>query len=161
MTYTAGLERARQIYQEGKKTQIQQIQQREATAISENKAGAPSMPVPGRVAARKQRILKIKAEVALPAEWHTMQAKIESLGADGLARAKIHWLKFSTKLQVMNGCVDFLNLSKLINNVKLDQPYDDSDSDSDDNKNKNEVYTCVLLVSGMSTVLLYTITSNT
>ena len=74
LTKTSGVERARQIYQAGKKTQMQKMQQREAVN-SDNSAKAPNTSLPGRVTARKHE----KAEVALPAEWHTMQAKIESL----------------------------------------------------------------------------------
>ena len=45
---------------------------------------------------------------------------MEIAGAAGLARVKARWLKYTAKLQIINGCVDFLNLSTLIQNAKMD-----------------------------------------
>ena len=125
-----GLERARAIYCEGLQAQKRSRRQHE----KEDAAVAHHSPY-----------LQIKVEdvetakVELPAEWHMLQTKIESLGADGLARAKKAWLKYTTKLQVINGCVDLMNISKLINDVKLNPKLlRDSDDESGGEERKRE-----------------------
>ena len=128
------LDRARKIYVEGTRLQILARQKREAQHEADHNSANVSQGHEPRTpkapsASKKQHGEK---QVPLPAEWHTMQAKVESQGAAGLARARTNWIQVSTKLQIVNGCVDFLNLSMLIQNVKLDKTARaDSDSDSD------------------------------
>ena len=76
-------------------------------------------------------------QVTLPAEWHTLHSEIETMGSSGLARAKTGWLKYTAKLQIINGCVDFLNLSKLIQNAKID-PKAVLEPDSSDEEQADE-----------------------
>ena len=130
------LDRARKVYVEGMRLQILARQQREAQHEADDNSANVSVGHEPRFpkapsASKKQHG---ERQVLLPAEWHTMQAKVESLGAAGLARARTRWIQVSTKLEIVNGCVDFVNLSKLIQNVKLDKTARaDSDSDSDTN----------------------------
>ena len=115
-----GLDRARKIYVEGIKLQHRARRGREeelddSETISEP---SPNTALPGR---NHNTSAVELMHVNLPAEWHNMQAQVEADGAEGLARAKTHWLQLSTKIQVIHGCMDFLNLSKLITNIKLDK----------------------------------------
>jgi hypothetical protein len=152
------LVRARDIYVEGMTMQMRARHQREAdfklsshtVQISGN--GVTNRPkshsLPGNGVTNKPNLHSIpqaisrstpQIKVVLPAQWHGMQAKIESLGAAGLALAKSRWLRYSTKLQIINGCVDFLSLSKFINNKintkVIQDPDTESDDDTDDNDN--------------------------
>ena len=130
------LDRARKVYVEGMRLQILARQQRDAQHEADDNSANVSLGhephTPKAPSASKTQ--HGEKHVPLPAEWHTMQAKVESLGAAGLARARTRWIQVSTKLEIVNGCVDFMNLSKLIQNVKLNKTARaDSDSDSDTN----------------------------
>jgi CRP-like cAMP-binding protein len=130
------LDRARKVYVEGMRLQILARQQREAQHEADDNSANVSLGHEPRTpkTPSASRMQHGEKPVPLPAEWHTMQAKVESLGAAGLARARTRWIQVSTKLEIVNGCVDFVNLSKLIQNVKLNKTARaDSDSDSDTN----------------------------
>ena len=138
------LERARDIYVEGMTMQMRARHQREA----DFKLSSHTAQISGNAVTNKPKSHSIsqtisrsipQVKVVLPAQWHGMQAKIESLGAAGLALAKSRWLRYSTKLQIINGCVDFLSLSKFINNKVstkvIQDPGTESDDDTDDKDN--------------------------
>jgi len=137
------LDRARKMYVEGTRRQNLARMQREVNQEVDNIPSAQDVSLDqasrNLKTARSSQTQLGEIHVQLPAEWHAMQAKLEALGVDGFARAKTRWIKVSTKLQVVNGCVDFVNLSQLIKNVTLDKKaLENSHSDSDSEANMSE-----------------------